>query len=66
MPDGYLRDDSETVLAAVLLLCGKRDWKDIQSGFTKEQLECCLSVSRLMRNQQWNEPPEGLEEEVLA
>jgi len=66
MPDGYLQDDADNVLAAILLLCGKRDWKDIQSALTKEQLESCLSVPRLSMNQKWDEPSDALEEEVLA
>ena len=66
MPDGYLQDDTDNVLAAILLLCGKRDWKDIQSGLTKEQLESCLSVPRLSMNQKWDEPPDALEEGALA
>jgi hypothetical protein len=62
MPDGYLQDDTDNVLAAILLLCGKRDWKDVQSGLTKEQLESCLSVPRLSMNQKWDEPPDAVEE----
>lgn len=37
--DGYLRDDTDIVLAAILLLSGTRDWKVIQSTLTKDQLE---------------------------
>lgn len=66
MPDGYLQDDTDNVLAAILLLCSRRDWKHIQSALTKEQLESCLSVPRLSMNQKWDEPPDALEEEVLA
>jgi hypothetical protein len=66
VPDGYLHDDTDNVLAALLLLCGRREWRNIQSELTKEQLECCLSVSRLKMNQKWDEPSDSLEEEVLA
>lgn len=66
IPDGYLRDDTDNVLAAVLLLCGRREWKNVQSDLTKEQLECCLSVSQLKMNQKWDEPSDTLDEGVLA
>lgn len=64
--DGYLRDDTDAVLAAVLLLCGGREWRTVQSELTKEQLEGCISVSKLKMHQKWDEATDSHEDDILA
>lgn len=53
-PTGYVRDDADTVIAAVLLLSKKREWKKFQSTLTKVELESCLWVAQLKADQKWD------------
>jgi hypothetical protein len=49
-----VRDDADTVIAAVLLLSKKREWKKFQSTLTKVELESCLWVAQLKADQKWD------------
>lgn len=63
-PEGYLREDADTVLAAIVMCSGSKEWKVAQSDLTRDQLECCLQVRRLGRNAKWEdaieEPEAGI------
>ena len=68
-PDAFIREDTDVILAGLLLFITPRDWKSHQTQLTRKQLESCIAVSQLRMDQPKIDDNFGLtgcESEILA